>query len=148
MDVPTGETLVILGGSGGGKTTMLRLILGLLHPDSGSILVDGQEIVGLPERDMVPIRARMAMVFQGAALFDSLSVRENVGYRLYEEGALSDYAIERLVVLSLGFVGLEDTLAKMPAALSGGMNKRVAIARAQASRTTLSRDDERTAGRH
>src|SRR3989442_14661355 len=101
MEVPTGETLVSLGGSGGGKTAMLRLILGLLRPASGSILVDGQEIVGLPERDMVPIRARMAMVFQGSALFDSLSVRENVGYRLYEEGALSDYAIERLVVLSL-----------------------------------------------
>src|SRR5207302_1579049 len=81
-----------------------------LHPNSGSILVDGQEIVGLPERDMVPIRARMAMVFQGSALFDSLSVRENVGYRLYEEGALSDSAIERLLVLSLCFVGLEDTL--------------------------------------
>src|SRR5439155_1038114 len=123
MEVPTGETLVILGGSGGGKPTMLRLTLGLLRPDSGSILVDGQEIVGLPERDMVPIRARMAMVFQGSALFDSLSVRENVGYRLYEEGALSDYAIERLVVLSLCFVGLEDTLEKMPAELSGGMKK-------------------------
>jgi len=146
MEVPTGETLVILGGSGGGKTTMLRLILGLLHPDSGSILVDGQEIVGLPERDMVPIRARMAMVFQGSALFDSLSVRENVGYRLYEEGALSDYAIERLVVLSLCFVGLEDTLEKMPAELSGGMKKRVAIARALACSPKLILYDEPTAG--
>src|SRR5438093_783362 len=130
MEVPTGETLVILGGSGGGKTTMLRLILGLLHPDSGSILVDGQEIVGLPERDMVPIRARMAMVFQGSALFDSLSVRENVSYRLYEEGALSDYAIERLVVLSLCFVGLAEKLEKMADELSGAMKKRRADARA------------------
>src|SRR2546430_14418945 len=106
LEVPSGHTMVILGGSGGGKTTVLRLILGLLRPDSGSIRVDGREIAGLPERDMVPIRARMAMVFQGSALFDSLTVRENVGYRLYEEGALSDYAIERLVVLSRCFVGL------------------------------------------
>ncbi len=148
MEVPTGETLVILGGSGGGKTTMLRLILGLLHPDSGSILVDGQEIVGLPERDMVPIRARMAMVFQGSALFDSLSVRENVGYRLYEEGALSDSAIERLVVLSLCFVGLEDTLEKMPAELSGGMKKRVAIARALACSPKLKRATPHAGGGH
>src|SRR3989475_11122129 len=148
MEVPSGHTVVMPGGSGGGKTPVLRLILGLLRPDSGSIRVDGKEIdadgagvrvdgkeiVGLPERNMVPIRARMAMVFQGSALFDSLTVRENVGYRLYEEGALSDYAIERLVVLSLCFVGLEDTLEKMPAELSGGMKKRVAIARALACR--------------
>src|SRR2546427_4756191 len=135
MEVPTGETLVILGGSGGGKTTMLRLILGLLHPDSGSILVDGQEIVGLAERDMVPIRARMAMVFQGSALFDSLTVRENVGYRLYEEQIFPDDIIERKIIESLCFVGLEDTLEKMPAELSGGMKKRVAIARALACRS-------------
>jgi len=146
MEVPTGETLVILGGSGGGKTTMLRLILGLLRPDAGSILVDGQEIVGLPERDMVPIRARMAMVFQGSALFDSLTVRENVGYRLYEEGSLSDHAIERIINLSLCFVGLEDTLEKMPAELSGGMKKRVAIARALACNPQLVLYDEPTAG--
>ena len=146
MEVPTGETLVILGGSGGGKTTMLRLILGLLHPDSGSILVDGKEIVGLPERDMVPIRARMAMVFQGSALFDSLTVRENVGYRLYEEQALPDHAIERIIKLALCFVGLEDTLDKMPAELSGGMKKRVAIARALACNPQLVLYDEPTAG--
>jgi len=78
LEVPSGHTMVILGGSGGGKTTVLRLILGLLRPDSGSIRVDGKDIVGLPERNMVPIRARMAMVFQGSALFDSLTVRENV----------------------------------------------------------------------
>src|SRR2546427_9172404 len=121
MEVPSGHTVVILGGSGGGKTTVLRLILGLLRPDSGSIRVDGREIVGLPERNMVAIRAHMAMVFQGSALFDSLTVRENVGYRLYEEQALPDDAIERKIVESLCFVGLEDTLEKMPAELSGGM---------------------------
>jgi phospholipid/cholesterol/gamma-HCH transport system ATP-binding protein len=146
MEISSGETVVILGGSGGGKTTMLRLILGLLRPDSGSILIDGQEIVGLTERQMVPIRARIAMVFQGSALFDSLTVRENVGYRLYEEQALSDDIIERLIVLSLCFVGLEDTLEKMPAELSGGMKKRVAIARALACNPELILYDEPTAG--
>src|SRR6266540_4729744 len=146
IEVPSGHTVVILGGSGGGKTTVLRLILGLLRPDSGSIRVDGREIVGLPERNMVPIRARMAMVFQGSALFDSLSVRENVGYRLYEQQALSDDIIERLIVLSLCFVGLEDTLEKMPAELSGGMKKRVAIARALACNPKLILYDEPTAG--
>ncbi len=146
MEVPSGHTVVILGGSGGGKTTVLRLILGLLRPDSGSIRVDGKDIVGLPERNMVPIRARMAMVFQGSALFDSLTVRENVGYRLYEQQALSDDIIERLIVLSLCFVGLEDTLEKMPAELSGGMRKRVAIARALACSPEVILYDEPTAG--
>src|SRR5947208_3683955 len=129
VEIAPGHTVVILGGSGGGKTTVLRLILGLLRPDSGSIRVDKKEIVGLPERDMVPIRARMAMVFQGSALFDSLTVRETVGYRLYEERALPDDAIERKIVESSCFVGLEDRLAKMPAELSGCMNKRVAMRR-------------------
>src|SRR5438132_9966589 len=132
MDVPRGTTQVILGGSGCGKTTTLRLILGLLRPESGSILIDGREIVGLSERQMAAVRAQIAMVFQGAALFDSLSVRENVGYRLWEEGVLDDEAIEQRVVESLCFVGLEDILDKMPAELSGGMKKRVAIARALA----------------
>ncbi len=146
MEVPHGTTQVILGGSGCGKTTTLRLILGLLHPESGSILIDGQEIVGLTERQIAPIRAQMAMVFQGAALFDSLSVRENVGYRLWEEGTLDDDAIEQRVVESLRFVGLEDTQDKMPAELSGGMKKRVAIARALACKPTLILFDEPTAG--
>lgn len=146
FEIPSGATQVILGGSGCGKTTILRLILGLLHPESGSILINGQEIVGLTERQMIPIRAKMAMVFQGSALFDSLTVRENVGYRLYEEQELSDDIIERLIVLSLCFVGLEDTLEKMPAELSGGMKKRVAIARALACNPEVILYDEPTAG--
>jgi len=146
FEVPRGATQVILGGSGCGKTTVLRLILGLLRPESGSILIDGQEIVGLTEREMVPIRAQIAMVFQGSALFDSLTVRENVGYRLWEEGALDDATIEERVVESLRFVGLEDTLDKMPAELSGGMKKRVAIARALACKPKLILYDEPTAG--
>jgi len=146
LEIPSGHTVAILGGSGGGKTTVLRLILGLLRPDSGSIRIDGKEIVGLPERDMVPIRARMAMVFQGSALFDSLTVRGNVGYRLYEEQVFADDIIERKVVESLCFVGLEDTLEKMPAELSGGMKKRVAIARALACSPKVILYDEPTAG--
>jgi phospholipid/cholesterol/gamma-HCH transport system ATP-binding protein len=146
FEVPAGATQVILGGSGCGKTTTLRLLLGLLHPESGSILIDGQEIVGLTERQIAPIRAQMAMVFQGAALFDSLSVRENVGYRLWEEGTLDDDAIEQRVVESLRFVGLEDTQDKMPAELSGGMKKRVALARALACKPKLILFDEPTAG--
>ena len=146
MDVPAGQTQVILGGSGCGKTTTLRLILGLLYPESGSIVIDGREIVGMTERQMASIRAKMAMVFQGAALFDSLTVRENVGYRLWEEGALDNETIEQRVVESLRFVGLEDTLDKMPAELSGGMKKRVAIARALACKPKIILYDEPTAG--
>ncbi len=146
MQVPRGTTQVILGGSGCGKTTTLRLILGLLHPESGSILIDGHEIVGRTDRQMAVIRAKVAMVFQGAALFDSLTVRENVGYRLWEEDILSDETIEERVVESLRFVGLEDTLEKMPGELSGGMKKRVAIARALACKPKLILYDEPTAG--
>jgi phospholipid/cholesterol/gamma-HCH transport system ATP-binding protein len=146
MVVPSGATQVILGGSGSGKTTMLRLILGLLQPESGSIRIDGREIVGLTERELVPIRAGMAMVFQGAALFDSFTVRENVGYRLWEDGQLEDQVIEQRVIESLRFVGLEDILEKMPAELSGGMKKRVAIARALACKPKIILYDEPTAG--
>ena len=146
MEVPSGQTQVILGGSGCGKTTTLRLLLGLLLPESGSIVINGREIVGMTERQMASIRAQMAMVFQGAALFDSLTVRENVGYRLWEEGALDDETIEARVVESLRFVGLEDTLDKMPAELSGGMKKRVAIARALACKPKIILYDEPTAG--
>ena len=146
MEVPPGATQVILGGSGCGKTTTLRMILGLLKPESGSILIDGQEVSRLTERRMVPIRAQMAMVFQGAALFDSLTVRENVGYRLWEAHVLENDAIEQQVAESLRFVGLEDTVDKMPAELSGGMKKRVAIARALACKPKLILYDEPTAG--
>lgn len=146
LDVQPGETRVILGGSGSGKTTILRLILGLCKPDRGSICVAGQEITTLHEQDLTQVRQQMAMVFQNAALFDSLTVRENVGYRLWEQGILSDEEIERIVLESLRFVGLEDTLDKMPAELSGGMRKRVGIARALASGATVLLYDEPTAG--
>ena len=144
--VQPGETRVILGGSGSGKTTLLRLALGLYRPDKGGIKVAGQDITGLPEGDLFGIRQQMAMVFQDAALFDSLSVRENVGYRLWEQGLLSDEEIERKAIESLRFVGLDDILDKMPAELSGGMRKRVGIARALASGAKILLYDEPTAG--
>ncbi|HXF92249.1 MAG TPA: ATP-binding cassette domain-containing protein [Nitrospiraceae bacterium] len=144
--VEPGETKVILGGSGSGKTTLLRLILGLHKPDRGSVRIEDEDITRLSEQALPRIRRKMAMVFQSAALFDSLPVRENVGYRLWEQGALSDDDIERRVRQSLQFVGLEDAIDNMPADLSGGMRKRVGIARALASGARVILYDEPTAG--
>ena len=144
--VAPGETKVILGGSGSGKTTILRLILGLHKPENGSIQIAGEEISHLPDRDLPRIRRQMAMVFQSAALFDSLTVRENVGYRLWEHEMGTDAEIDAIVHNSLRFVGLEDTIDKMPGDLSGGMRKRVGIARALASGADILLYDEPTAG--
>jgi phospholipid/cholesterol/gamma-HCH transport system ATP-binding protein len=147
FEVRPGETLVIIGGSGSGKTTILRLMLGLHRPDAGTIGIDDvRDMSALAEEDLPRVRRKMAMVFQGAALFDSLTVRENVGYRLWESGTLSDERIAERVQESLRFVGLEETLDWMPAELSGGMRKRVAIARALASGAPLLLYDEPTAG--
>jgi phospholipid/cholesterol/gamma-HCH transport system ATP-binding protein len=146
FDVPAGATKVILGGSGSGKTTILRVILGLFRPEHGSVIIDGEDISKLPERQLPRIRQKMAMVFQGAALFDSLTVRENVGYRLWEQGLMPDESIELIVRQSLQFVGLEESIDNMPAALSGGMRKRVGIARALASGAAIILYDEPTAG--
>jgi phospholipid/cholesterol/gamma-HCH transport system ATP-binding protein len=144
--VMPGETLVILGGSGSGKTTLLRLALGLFRADQGRVVVAGRDITHLSDEELVEIRQQMAMVFQNAALFDSLTVRENVGYRHWESGRLPDEEINRIVCESLRFVGLEDTLEKLPAELSGGMRKRVGIARALASGAKTLLYDEPTAG--
>jgi phospholipid/cholesterol/gamma-HCH transport system ATP-binding protein len=146
MKVLPGNTMVIVGASGSGKTTTLRLILGLIRPDSGQILIDGQDMTKLEEKEMAPIRSKMALVFQGSALFDSLSVGENVGYRLWEQGLLDEESIELKVMESLRFVGLDDIVDHMPAELSGGMKKRVAIARALASGPEVILYDEPTAG--
>jgi phospholipid/cholesterol/gamma-HCH transport system ATP-binding protein len=124
-----GEIKIILSGSGGGKTTILKLILGLLKPDAGQILIDGEDITPLGESEMQRVRDKMGMVFQEGALFDSLSVYENVAYRL-QEREMPEADVEEEVRSLLKFVRLEDAIDKLPSELSGGMRKRVSIARA------------------
>lgn len=144
--VNRGETKIILGESGSGKSTILKLILGLIRPDSGQILVEGSDITTMRDRDLVAIRRGIGMVFQEGALFDSLSVRENVGYRLFEENQADEEEIEEVVRRQLGFVGLSDAIDKMPAELSGGMKRRVGIARALVGSPKAVLYDEPTAG--
>jgi phospholipid/cholesterol/gamma-HCH transport system ATP-binding protein len=142
-----GETLVVMGGSGSGKTVLLRLIAGLFRPDAGQIRVFGQNIEDLSEEELLPIRRRMGYVFQGAALFDSLSVYENVGYPLREHTRLREDEIRRRVVHFLSLVGLgPEILGQLPAELSGGMRKRVGIARALVGEPEVMLFDEPTAG--
>jgi phospholipid/cholesterol/gamma-HCH transport system ATP-binding protein len=143
--VRRGETKVILGRSGGGKSTIIRLILGLLKPDSGQILIDGEDVTHNTEQDMMPVRQKIGMVFQEGALFDSLSVYENVAYRLREQGVEED-EIEQEVRRMLQFVDLEDAIDKMPDELSGGMRRRVGIARALIGDPQIVLFDEPTAG--
>src|SRR6185369_4553752 len=128
-----GENRTILGVSGVGKTTILKLILGLLKPSSGAIFIDGIDISGLSESRLASVRKQIAIVFQGGALFDSMTVGENFGYRLMEEGELSEAEIEAIAREKLGFVGLEKAIDLYPPELSGGMKKRAAIARALAA---------------
>ncbi len=140
------ENFVILGGSGAGKSTILKIILGLLKPDSGTVRVFDQDITHLRERDIQPIRHRMGMVFQGGALFDSLRVWENVGYCMLENHRASLDMVHRRVREQLGFVGLDHTFDYLPSELSGGMRKRVAIARAIVCDPEIVLFDEPTAG--
>jgi phospholipid/cholesterol/gamma-HCH transport system ATP-binding protein len=146
FSIQRGETKIILGASGSGKSTILKLILGLIRPDSGEILVDGQDAASMSEKELVQVRKKIGMVFQEGALFDSLTVRENVGYRLYEESQMSENEIEVVVARQLGFVGLADSIDKVPAELSGGMKRRVGIARALVGSPPIILYDEPTAG--
>jgi phospholipid/cholesterol/gamma-HCH transport system ATP-binding protein len=125
-----GHTKIILGASGAGKSTILKLMLGLLKPDAGIIWVNGERVDLLNEREMMAVRADLGMVFQEGALFDSLTVRENVGFKLYEDGAIPVAQIDGRVEEVVGFVGLAEHIDKMPSELSGGQRRRVAIARA------------------
>ena len=143
--VRRGETKVILGRSGGGKSTTIRLILGLLKPDSGQIFVDGEDITNYTEEQMMRVRQKMGMVFQEGALFDSLSVFDNVAYRLHEQG-VDEETVEKEVRRMLRFVDLEDAIDKMPSELSGGMRRRVGIARALVGDPQIVMFDEPTAG--
>ena len=146
FDLAPGTTKVVLGGSGSGKTTILRVILGLLRPESGSVTVAGRDVVGLSEEELRPVRLDIGMVFQEGALFDSLTVGENVGYRLVEDGELDDQAIRERVQEMLGFVGLEQMAHRMPSELSGGQRRRVAVARALVARPRIMLYDEPTTG--
>lgn len=146
FQVGRGETLVLLGVTGAGKSVLLKLLLGLLKPDSGRILIEGQDLVPLSENELSLVRRRMGIVFQEGALFDSLSVYENVAYRLREEGERDEGKIESRVREVLRFVELEDAIDKMPAELSGGMRRRVSVARAIISNPLIMFYDSPTAG--
>jgi len=146
FSVPRGSMRFLLGASGSGKSVLLKLILGLLRPDAGTILVNGQRIDNLPERDLLQIRGDIGMVFQEIALFDSLTVDENVGYRLYEESDMPREEVRQRVEEVLGFIGLADYTERMPSELSGGQRRRVAVARAMASKPGLLLFDDPTTG--
>jgi len=142
----TGHTKVFLGASGAGKSTILRLALGLLKPDAGQIFVNGERVDNMDEDALMAVRADLGMVFQEGALFDSLTVGENVGYKLYEETQMDLGEVQLRVEEVLGFVGLSQYIDRLPAALSGGQRRRVAIARALAAKPTLLLYDEATTG--
>ena len=141
-----GHTKIILGASGSGKSTALKIITGLLRADAGVVWVNGQRVDQLTEREMMTVRSDLGMIFQEGALFDSFSVGENVGYKLYEETILPLAEVQQRVDEVLGFVGLAAHIDKLPSALSGGQRRRVAIARAMAARPTLLLYDEATTG--
>lgn len=142
----TGHTKIILGASGAGKSTILKLILGLWCADSGVVWVNGERVDQMGEHQLMRVRAHLGMVFQEGALFDSLTVRENVGYKLYEETDLPLEDVDRRVQEVLGFVGLGEYIDRMPSELSGGQRRRVAIARAMAAKPRILLYDEPTTG--
>lgn len=142
----TGHTKIFLGASGAGKSTILRLILGLLKPDSGHIFVNGDRVDNMNEDDLMRVRADLGMVFQEGALFDSLTVRENVGYKLFEESTAPLDDVNRRVEEVLGFVRLSEFIDRMPSELSGGQRRRVAIARAMTAKPRILLYDEPTTG--
>ena len=145
FSVASAETRILLGPAGVGKSVLLKLANGLLRPDEGSILLFGQEISHMPEEKLFPLRTRVGMVFQEGALFDSLTVRDNVAYQLIAEG-VPDHQIDRRVRKALRFVELEDTFSLYPSSLSGGMKRRVAIARAFIRKPELLLYDSPTGG--
>jgi phospholipid/cholesterol/gamma-HCH transport system ATP-binding protein len=141
-----GHTKIILGASGAGKSTILKLITGLLQPDGGVIWVNGERVDQMNELELMRVRADLGMVFQEGALFDSLTVRENVGYKLWEELHWPDDKVNQRVEEILGFIGLSEHVDKMPSELSGGQRRRVAIARAMAAKPRVLLYDEPTTG--
>lgn len=146
LTVQDGETLVIIGRSGGGKSVLLKHIIGILEPDQGQILIDGADVFSLPDHEQEKYRLQLGMLFQGSALFDSLTVKENVGFSLYEHTRLPEKEIEEKVKEQLAMVGLPDIENLMPSSLSGGMKKRVGLARAICSEPKIMLYDEPTTG--
>lgn len=146
LDVPRGEITVIIGGSGSGKTVLLKHLIGLIRPDSGEILVDGEDVTKLGDRRLNEVRKKFGMLFQEAALFDSMSVFDNVAFPLREHTRLSKAEIREQVLTKLSQVGLTGAEEKMPSELSGGMRKRVGLARALALEPKIVLFDEPTTG--
>jgi phospholipid/cholesterol/gamma-HCH transport system ATP-binding protein len=146
FELKSGHTKIILGASGSGKSTILKIIVGLLRADAGAIVVNGQRVDELTEQEMMAVRADLGMIFQEGALFDSLTVRENVGYKLYEETDMPLEEVDARVEEVLGFIGLIEHIDKMPSELSGGQRRRVAIARAMAFKPRILLYDEATTG--
>ena len=146
LDIQEREVLTIIGGSGQGKSVMLKMLIGLLDLDAGEIFFDGQQISGITEEEYAPVRRRVAMLFQAGALFDSLTTKENVAYGLREQLDLSELEISERVRESLTYVGLPGTEETWPADMSAGMKKRVSLARALAIRPEVLLYDEPTTG--
>lgn len=146
LEVAKGETLAIIGRSGGGKSVFLKHLIGLLHPDAGEIWIDGQNIIGLSERKLADIRRKVGILFQGGALFDSMTVEENIAFPLREAGERDAKIIRAKVDEMLDVIELEGQQAKMPVALSGGMKKRVGLARSIIRQPSCVLYDEPTAG--
>ena len=146
LEVQPGETMAIIGGSGSGKSTLLKLMIGLIHPTSGKILIDGQDIAAMNDDELDEVRLKMGMVFQYSALFDSMSVGENVAFGLRERMDYSEERIQAIVKEKLELVGLPGIEDFMPGELSGGMKKRVSLARAIAVNPDIIFYDEPSSG--
>lgn len=147
LDVATGESMVVIGGSGSGKSVLLKCIIGLMRPDSGSIKIDGEETVGLSDRDRTRVMRKFGMLFQGGALFDSLRVWENVAFGPIQSDGMAPAKAREVAIAKLGAVGLAPEIGQLfPAELSGGMQKRVALARAIAREPEIIFFDEPTTG--
>jgi phospholipid/cholesterol/gamma-HCH transport system ATP-binding protein len=146
LSIERGETMVVIGGSGSGKSVLLKHVIGLMKPDKGRVVVDGQEVGGLNETQLTDVRKKFGMLFQGAALFDSLSVWENVGFWLTQHSKRRPREIKDIAREKLALVGLKGVEDLMPAELSGGMKKRVGLARAIAHDPQIMLYDEPTTG--
>ena len=146
LSIEKGENITVLGGSGSGKSVLLKEITGLLKPDSGDVIIEGQNIVPMDERELVNVRKNIGMLFQGSALFDSLTVEENIAYPLRENASFLENEIKEIVARNLELVGLPGIEDKMPSDLSGGMKKRVGLARAMAMNPKILLYDEPTTG--